>query len=788
MANELYLSGLVSGLDSSEWINKILDVHRAGIAQVQRRQKALEVKKQAWSSIDDQLQRLRDKVATLRSHDTFFARQAVVTDTKVADATVRAAATAGSHELNVVRLARAHAVASGAVADAGAQLGIAGDITVAGTTVSVAATDTLYTLRDRINTAVSSVSAQVVQVASGASAAYQLVLTAKESGSSQAISFTDSAGAGVAALDQSGTAGIATAALTDTDAAAAGVYRVQVEQKAQYHQVAGSYMADPMAPSYTGTFKLNGAEITVAGVDLYGLRDAINGAGAGVTAAVTTDGADYRLELTSNTMGAGGAMAVDHDFDGVLQAAGVVHPNLGWQKELQSAQDAVFTINGQRYMRGYNSGITDVIAGVTLAVEGSGETTVAVGVTGGGVLRSLGLWSNGGSLAHEQSAAQDAEVVVNGRRHVRSSNEISDILDQVTLKLAGTGQTTVTVSQNTDDPVKGVEAFVAEFNKTVDLLNKLAGYNQDTKVAGPLFGDPLIAQVRRKLGELTAPVVGLPDTLNAAGQVGLTTGKWDTADYGRLKLDSAVLRSQLQSEPEGVAKLFGAVRVNVAATGTATASSNDAQAADVINGDVSPERWGSSGGGWESAAVPSSTSPQYLEIAFGATRTIDEVVVYSLGGTDAHPAKDNALADYRVQYWDGNDWQTVSTVENNTNATNFLTFAAVSTRKIRLEITATNGGKNAQVLEVQAYQINDGLASRMHSLVQTATGAGGIAARTDSLSTQIKSAGDRGERLQDRLVREEQRLRRQYAGLERIMAQFQNQGMLLAGMISGLGK
>jgi hypothetical protein len=157
----------------------------------------------------------------------------------------------------------------------------------------------------------------------------------------------------------------------------------------------------------------------------------------------------------------------------------------------------------------------------------------------------------------------------------------------------------------------------------------------------------------------------------------------------------------------------GRTNVALAANGAiAVASSTYAtgfDASGAINGDRKGLSWGN-GGGWTDATP--GTWPDWLEIDFAGAKTIDEVDVFSVQDNYASPVEPTAgmtftqygLVNFTVQYWDGTQWLAVSggIVSGNTLVWRQLTFAAVTTSKIRVLISGT-GDSWSRVVEVEAY-------------------------------------------------------------------------------------
>lgn len=158
-----------------------------------------------------------------------------------------------------------------------------------------------------------------------------------------------------------------------------------------------------------------------------------------------------------------------------------------------------------------------------------------------------------------------------------------------------------------------------------------------------------------------------------------------------------------------------AARTNVALAangGTATASSTQGSgypASAVINGDRRGLGWGT-GGAWMDATAGSW--PDWVEVDFSGAQTIDEVDVFSLQDNYLTPADPTAsltfnnfgLRDFEVQYWTGSAWLPVpgGTIAGNTLVWRKLTFAALTTAKIRVWVTSALWN-SSRVVEVEAY-------------------------------------------------------------------------------------
>jgi flagellar hook-associated protein 2 len=101
---------------------------------------------------------------------------------------------------------------------------------------------------------------------------------------------------------------------TTSLSATQGRYRVEVLQLAEAAKIAGDAVADTTAArGLTGAMSINGFAISIVGTDtLADIRTKINDAGAGVTAAIVSEGGTAgRLVLSGNTAGASGITISD---------------------------------------------------------------------------------------------------------------------------------------------------------------------------------------------------------------------------------------------------------------------------------------------------------------------------------------------------------------------------------------------------------------------------------------------------------------------------------------------
>lgn len=159
------------------------------------------------------------------------------------------------------------------------------------------------------------------------------------------------------------------------------------------------------------------------------------------------------------------------------------------------------------------------------------------------------------------SSAQDAEIKLNGQNYSSETNTFTDVLPGIKItvnKPTGDDVVAMTVSADYDQAVQVIKEWVSAINSLQDQLSKLTAYDAEKKTSSALTGESLVRSIQYYLRKPFAQEVkGLPSSLNTLSQIGISTGAYNTADYGKIVVDEKKLREVLERDPEGVAKLFG---------------------------------------------------------------------------------------------------------------------------------------------------------------------------------------------------------------------------------------
>lgn len=605
------ISGLASGIQWQDMIDQIIELEKARqLTPVSDRITSTRARSTAWSNYRSTIAGVRDAAKALADSTAFdkFTTSAGSTASgySVISATAAAGATPGTYRAEVLATATAEKLGGSVVSDVDAALGLSGTVLVAGRAVTVEATDTLATVRDKINAVntgatASHVGASILTVSSGAS---RLVLTNELTGAA-GIELTENGGSSVlsglglvsASLTANTTSSGATrsyalASSTQTLAQSLGITMPTASTfKVDGHSVSVDLSQDTLASivskinTATGASTASLSSETVNGSTVYRvlvagsvtvdagdaanstrnlqqlgfLRNArtgeaqvlrLSGAMTDTTTALPATAASRLVDV--------GALAGDTlSFTGTKTdgTAVTVAVPVDGTTTLQDVLDALSSTSAGfgTAARGVTAAI-DAQGRITLTDGSVGESKVTLSATndgGGGGTLSLGSASVvTAGRAMQLAAASDAQIRLDGILITRSSNTISDAIGGVTLSVSRAevgSPVNVTIARDNDAVVTAVRSLVTAYNAAVRYVNT------QTAASGSL---PLDSSIRGTLAgiksALLGNVTGLANTTyTTAALVGLTLDR-----NGQLTLDESMLKSALALKPDEVKALF----------------------------------------------------------------------------------------------------------------------------------------------------------------------------------------------------------------------------------------
>ena len=170
---------------------------------------------------------------------------------------------------------------------------------------------------------------------------------------------------------------------TATSQAAPGVYNTNVTQLATSHRIASdTQVSKDTDLGLTGAFTIGGEEITVAaGATLEDIRDSVNTASLNMADAdkVKATIIGTTLVLEKSETGATG-ITIGEDDDGILQNLGVLASATvdDYKNEKTTAKDLIATINGVEVTGTKNTGLDDLVDGMSFSFYEETTTSLTV--------------------------------------------------------------------------------------------------------------------------------------------------------------------------------------------------------------------------------------------------------------------------------------------------------------------------------------------------------------------------------------------------------------------------
>ncbi len=381
---DLGVSGLASGFDWRTLVDQLSEVERSPQRLLLQEQSQIEQRNTAYGSLRTQLAVLQNKVKVLQEPALFSKRLTAVGDESIFKATASGGAPLGSFKFNISQLATT--ASRQGTANVGARLNptndvsslvlseaafskaiTAGTFSVNGQQVTIATSDSLQDVFDKISTATGgSVTGSYDALTDRISLASpgEIVL----GGATDSSNFL-----AVAKLQNNGTGAIASSSALGSIKSGAALNAANF----------GTAISD--GGSGAGEFRINGVAITFnTGSDsLKNILDRINASAAGVTASY--DPVNDRLSLTNKVTGDLG-IGVEDVNGNFLAATGLGGGTLTRGKNLE------YSINGGGTLTSTSNTITEDSSGIAgLAVNAltTGESTVEVKSDTGAIKKAI---------------------------------------------------------------------------------------------------------------------------------------------------------------------------------------------------------------------------------------------------------------------------------------------------------------------------------------------------------------------------------------------------------------
>ncbi|MFO0984888.1 MAG: flagellar filament capping protein FliD [Planctomycetota bacterium] len=191
MASSITFGGLASGLDTNAIVSALVSVEQRSVTALTTRKSALQSKADLFTRLKGLLDTLKSKADTLASADKVVAFSTSVSSDGYFKASASGAASAGTYDVEVTKLAQTARLVTNGYADSGTTTLGTGTlkITIAGTEHSIAidsAHATLSGLKSAINDAGLQVKANIIN--DGSTNPYRLSIEGKDSGAANTVS------------------------------------------------------------------------------------------------------------------------------------------------------------------------------------------------------------------------------------------------------------------------------------------------------------------------------------------------------------------------------------------------------------------------------------------------------------------------------------------------------------------------------------------------------------------------------------------------------------------------
>ena len=380
----------------------------------------------------------------------------------------------------------------------------------------------------------------------------------------------------------------------------AGNYTLSVSKLAQAQKISsGAQSSVSSALGQTGQFTINGKLVSVDSTDsLSSVARKINDVSPGATASIINGGTgNAYLTITSSNSGISGKPQLSDLTGSFLSTIGVLGATENIRLPItngaaginfSSSSDIVgsslgvtgltaqtIKVNGvnvsinlqsdslQAVADKINSASTGATASVVSVTEGV-NTKYRLEITGassptfvdaGNTLATLGIVQK--TASNELVAAQDASYKLDGVSLNSSTNTIEGVIPggKITLLKADATTpptTTLSIKSDTDAVANRIKSFTDSYNTAVKFITDNSQFDGDTYETGPLFGDPVARQFLSTMNSLLmSNIPGLTGNYKNLTDIGIRID-----GTGSLSVDSSKLNTAIQTDSEGVRKLF----------------------------------------------------------------------------------------------------------------------------------------------------------------------------------------------------------------------------------------
>jgi len=192
--------------------------------------------------------------------------------------------------------------------------------------------------------------------------------------------------------------------------------------------------------------------------------------------------------------------------------------------------------------------------------EGTANAITSISTDNGQLADILSYDAEDGAASQMQvqQEAKDAIFTVNGITATSSTNQVSNVIDGVTLNLTGktTADNPVTISV-TSDPAAAKDAvkkFVDAYNSLQTTIANLTAFDTTAQTQNALTGDSTTRSIQSAVAAALRVTSG-EGVLHSLSELGITTDA-TSGSNGKLLLDNTKLEAALQDNLADVSRIF----------------------------------------------------------------------------------------------------------------------------------------------------------------------------------------------------------------------------------------
>ncbi|MDQ3441750.1 MAG: flagellar filament capping protein FliD [Planctomycetota bacterium] len=406
--------------------------------------------------------------------------------------------------------------------------------------------------------------------------------------------------------------------------------------------------------------------------------------------------------------------------------------------------------------------------GATVINDGTGATPYRLSLNARNTGRAGRVTFDAGATGLDTSTlvdSQDAAVFLGGEGAAQpllvtsSTNQLTGVVKGVTIDLHGVSSSPVTlnVTRSTDALIESIGKFAESFNDMITKIRELTKFDTETNERGLLLGDASIQRVESEVYAMLRTVVPNAGRYKILQEIGLRVAvdANDPKAGTKLEFDEEKFRAAFATDPDAVKALFTTAQNGLGST----------TLLDQLNSGRGVRR-APTGADFQAKLADGTT----LDVSLAGAETLGDVI-NAINATDNTKIKAELTSTGSLRVTDLTTGVTPFGLSA-MNGSQALIDLGLSGAAVG---TVSNGASLGTVGDPRNRGGGMGYAfeARINSLIDPVSGV--IPRENRSLDEKALQFQDRIENLDKVLTGKRERLQRQFANLETVLAGLQNQ-------------